>query len=397
MLNQRVFELRELLRFRPAVVLAVLALITLRMNLMPAHAQSSCDNPFEGASVRFEQSYWDKTDFCKHSVPYDEIISGGPPPDGIPPIDNPIFESIEAASEWLQDQSPVIALEVNGEARAYPLAVLMWHEIANDEIGGVPVAVTFCPLCNSAVVFDRRVEGETLRFGVSGNLRNSDLIMWDDVTESWWQQFTGEGIVGFYTGTELELLPSLVVGFNAFVERYPEGQVLSRETSFSRSYGSNPYVFYDSSDQPFLFAGEVDDRLFPTQRVLAGMIGGEPVAYPFEDLRELGAINDTVGEQNVVALWQPGSASALDESQIDESLDVGMAAVYSRNLDGQTLTFSLVDGSIQDDQTGSTWTVFGLAQSGEMQGKQLRQLLAFPHFWFAWAAFQPETRVYGLE
>jgi hypothetical protein len=241
------------------------------------HAQLSCDNPpFDTSRIA---QVWNKTDFCKFQEGvFDEIISGGVPRDGIPPIDDPEFESIDMASQWLQPQSPVIAFELNGIARAYPLAILTRHEIVNDVIGDVPVAVTFCPLCNSALVFDRRVDGETLRFGVSGLLRNSDLIMWDDMTQSWWQQFTGTGIVGAYTDVQLVILPSQIVSFDAFVGQYPDGEVLAGN---KRGYGNNPYVGYDSSESPFLFPGEPDKRLFPTERVLAGLIGGEPIAYPF--------------------------------------------------------------------------------------------------------------------
>lgn len=358
------------------------------------HAQLSCDNPpFDTSRI---SSVWDKTDFCKYEEGvYDEIISGGVPRDGIPPIDNPQVESIDAASQWLQPQSPVIAFQLDGIARAYPLAILTRHEIVNDIIGDTPIAVTFCPLCNSAIVFDRRVDGQTLRFGVSGLLRNSDLIMWDDLTQSWWQQFTGEAIVGEHTGKQLTIYPSQVVGFGAFVQQYPEGEVLAPG---GRSYGSNPYVGYDSAPQPFLFRGEPDDRLFPTERVLAGVIGGEPVAYPFPVLAERIVINDTVGGKEVVAIWQPGATSALDQSSIDESRDVGMAALYNRELDGQVLTFSAdTDGVIRDDQTGSTWNIFGTAAEGELAGEQLTQELAFPHFWFAWAAFRPDTVIYGQD
>ncbi len=375
-----------------AALLGFLTLVVGRPG--PTHAQLSCDDPPIDTS-RISRA-WDKTDFCKYQEGvYDQIISGGVPRDGIPPIDNPESESIEAASEWLQPQSPVIAFSLNGIARAYPLAILTRHEIVNDVVGDTPVAVTFCPLCNSALVFDRRVDGKTLRFGVSGLLRNSDLIMWDDQTQSWWQQFTGEAIVGEYTGTLLTLYPSTVVGFGAFAEQYPEGEVLSRG---GRNYGSNPYVGYDSAPQPFLFAGQPDDRLFATERVLAGVIGGQAVAYPFPALAEQKVINDTVGGEDVVAFWQPGATSALDGSSIDDSRDVGMAALYSRELNGQVLTFS-ADGDdvIHDDQTGSVWNVFGAATDGELQGSQLEQKLAFPHFWFAWAAFRPETIVYGLE
>lgn len=355
----------------------------------------SCEDPFEGETVRFQTSYWDLTDFCIHSVPYSEIRSGGPPPDGIPPIDDPNFDSIEEASEWLEDQSPVIAFELDGDARAYPLAILTRHEIVNDNFGDRAVAVTFCPLCNSAIVFDRTVDGEVLRFGVSGNLRNSDLIMWDDVTESWWQQLTGEAIVGTLTGTQLEILPSTVVGFAAFVEQYPAGTVLSTN---GRTYERNPYVGYDSNPNPFLFEGEYDNRLPPVERVLAGVIAGEAMAYPFPVLRNEGVINDTVGGRDVVAFWQPGKASALDSADIDSSRDVGMAALYRREVDGQVLTFSISDvGVVTDDQTGSVWNVFGTAIEGELEGTQLRQELAAPHFWFAWAAFRPETGLYEAE
>lgn len=359
-----------------------------------ARAQLSCDDP--PIDVSNLQRVWDKTDFCTYEPGvFDEIISGGVPRDGIPPIDNPEFDSVDEARDWLQPQSPVVAFSLNGIARAYPLAIMTRHEIVNDVVGGEPVAVTFCPLCNSAIVFERTVDDQVFRFGVSGLLRNSDLIMWDDVTQSWWQQFTGTGIVGQYTGHQLTILPSQVVGFGAFAEQYPDGEVLSPG---SRSYGSNPYVGYDSSDSPFLFQGQVDDRLFATSRVLAGIIDGIPVAYPFETLASVGVINNTVGSQEVVAFWQPGATSALDRSDIDSSRDVGMAALYDRTLDGQVLTFVRdAKGVIRDEQTGSAWNVFGTAIEGELAGKQLTQRLAFPHFWFAWAAFRPDTLIYGFE
>jgi len=374
-----------------AVALMAISALGIFRTAPTVHAQLSCEDP--PIDVSNLVRVWDKTDFCQfEDGVFDEILSGGVPRDGIPPIDDPEYEPIADASEWLQPQSPVIAFEWNGIARAYPLAILTRHEIVNTFYDDDAVAVTFCPLCNSAIVFDRTVEGEVFRFGVSGLLRHSDLIMWDDVTQSWWQQFTGEGIVGEYTGHTLTILPSHVVGFGAFVEQYPEGEVLSRR---GRSYGSNPYVGYDTATQPFLFQGQPDTRLFPTERVLAGLIAGEAVAYPFPLLANRGVINDTVGGIDVVAFWQPGATSALDQGSIDDSRDVGMAALYNRELDGEVLTFSLDDeGVIRDDQTGSAWNVFGTAIDGELSGSQLLQELAFPHFWFSWAAFRPETRLY---
>jgi hypothetical protein len=382
----------------------VLLLVFALLSMFPVTAQSgNCDDPFAGVTPRFDTRYWESTDFCLHSVPYDEIHSGGPPPDGIPPIDQPLFETLQPAGQWLQPKSPVIMLEIGGKARAYPLAILIWHEVVNDVLMGEPVLVTYCPLCNSAIVFSREVNDEVLTFGVSGNLRNSDLIMWDRQTQSWWQQFSGEAIVGMYTGTRLEIIPSILTSFGDFSVRYPEGEVLSRQTGYTREYGTNPYVDYDSTSQPFLFEGEIDRRLPATEHVLAGVIDGEAVAYPFTILTQERVVNDTVGTTDVVVLWQWGAVSALDRMTIDESEEIGWAALYNRTIaasDGTviTLTFELSpDGYIRDHETASTWDTFGTATEGPLAGTQLELLAAAPRFWFAWAAFQPETRIYGVE
>ncbi len=373
---------------------------------------ANCEDPFEDPSnVRFSHEIWNaerlarfvgseivdpesglETNFCKHSVDYGEIISGGPPPDGIPPIDNPSFDSIAEGDEWLADVQPVISLVVEGEAKAYPLAILTRHEIANDEIAGMPVAVTFCPLCNAGIVFNREVEGQILRFGVSGNLRNSDLIMWDNKTLSWWQQFTGQAIVGEMTGAQLEMVPAQMVAWKDFKAAYPEGKVLSNE---GRNYGSNPYVGYDSTTDPFLFFGTPDSRLPATQRVLGYSSGDIAIAYPLPVIAEKRVIEDTVDGRDVVIFYEPGQVSALDKGVIEQSKEVGSAAMFIPEVDGQKLTFTYQDGQIIDDQTGSEWNVFGRAVSGELAGAQLEPKLSFTHFWFAWAAFRPETEIYG--
>jgi hypothetical protein len=388
--------MQNLLTFALSLVMVITITTTVQAE---TDKQSTCDDPFVDAEpLRFSTEFWEKTDFCQHSVPYNQIRSGGVAPDGIPPIDEPSFETVEDAGDWLQDQSPVIVVEIEGEARAYPLAILTWHEIVNDVIQEVPIAVTFCPLCNSSIVFDRRVGDAILRFGVSGNLRNSDLIMWDDATESWWQQLTGEAIVGTYTGTRLTFIPSQVVGFGDFVEQYPDGKVLSQETGYTRRYGQNPYQNYDSNPQPFLFEGEIDNRLPATEHVLAGLIGEVAVAYPFSLLAEEQVINDTVDGTAVVAFWQDGVVSALDKTTIDESRDIGTAALYNREFNGQVLTFFVDEqGVIRDEQTNSQWNVFGRAEAGDLADSQLTREIAGPHFWFAWAAFRPQTLVYGLD
>ena len=351
------------------------------------------------APRHLDTAMW-STDFCNAIVDFEEILVGHPRKDGIPALTDPRTESIADAALWLSDRSPLIALEIDGEARAYPLAVLMWHEIANDTLADVPVAVTFCPLCNSSLTFDRRVGDETLDFGVSGLLRFSDLVMYDRQTETWWQQLTGEGMVGDYAGALLDIVPSQVISFASFVERYPEGTVISRDTGHRRQYGINPYAFYDSrAERPFLFRGELDTRLSPpVAYVLAATVDGVPVAYPFTALRKHRVINDNVADAPVVIFFQDGVATAMGASVIDNAADLGTAAMYRAELDGRRLTFTaLPDGAFQDDETASTWNAFGEAIDGELAGSELEWIDAFPHFWFAWAAFYPKTLLYTGE
>ena len=333
-----------------------------------------------------------KTDFSKSSIDLDHVVSGGVPRDGIPPIDNPRFQPVDSVYH-LSANSPVVALNIAGDARAYPLEVLTRHEIVNDVVGEIPVAVTFCPLCNSALVYDRRVDGEALRFGVSGNLLNSDLIMWDDATESWWQQLTGYAIVGAYTGRRLDFVTSQMISFAVFRARYPLGKVLQGPFG---AYGRNPYTGYDSSAAPFLFRGRPDDRLQATERVLGAEVADLPVAYSFPLLRQRRVINDTVGDVDIVVFWQAGAASALDRADIDSSRDVGMALMFERRLaDGRTLSFFHDGYGFADYETGSRWNILGEAYEGPLAGTSLRQAHAATHFWFAWAAFHPATLLDG--
>lgn len=347
------------------------------------------------ARLAFSTSGW-KTDFSTHSVPLTEIISGGPPRDGIPPIDRPKFETVNEASRWLQSPEPVIYLSINGDARAYPLQILTWHEVVNDEVGGTPVTVTFCPLCNTAIAFDRRLDGRVLDFGTSGNLRHSDLVMWDRQTESWWQQALGEAIVGQLTGQRLTMVPASIVSWASFREQFPRGRVLSPDTGYGRDYGRNPYLGYDRADQtPFLYRGPMDGRLLPMERVVAVSVGGEDVAYPFRVLQDRRAIADRVGDQPIVVLWEPGTASALDGSSIANSRDVGATGVFLAEIDGRALTFRWEHGAFVDAQTGSRWTVLAHATAGALAGRQLEPVLHSNPFWFVWAVFKPGTRIYG--
>ena len=290
------------------------------------------------ANPDFWRREWPKTDFSKTSINLGEIMSGGPPKDGIPSIDEPTFVAVSEMAE-LAARAPVIGLVVNGEARAYPLQVLTWHEIVNDQIGGVPVAVTYCPLCNAAIVFDRRVGGEVLEFGTTGKLRRSDLVMYDRTTESWWQQFLGEAIVGELTGTRLEMLPARLESWESFAARHPDGEVLVPNRPGMRSYGANPYVGYDSARRPFLYRGDYPEGIEPMAYVVA--VGDE--AWALEMLRQAKRIESG----DLTLTWEPGAASALDTSDISEGREIGNVVVQRRSDEGPQdvvydLTFAFV-------------------------------------------------------
>lgn len=349
------------------------------------------------ASSRISTYGW-KTDFSRHSVPFGEILSGGVSRDGIPPIDKPEFVTVADADGWLAKQEPVIALEINGDARAYPLQVIIWHELVNDEVGGMPVTVSFCPLCNSVLVFDRRLDGVVYDFGVSGNLRNSDLIMWDRQTESWWQQLTGNAIIGQLAGKKLRILPSSIIAWSDFKAAHPQGKVLSKKTGYYRRYGDNPYVGYDRADTPpFLFDGKLDDRLQPKERVLAVTIGEVSAAFPFGVLRSERVVSYTLNGQEMVILFKPGARSALGAQSIADAADVGATGVFDPNLDGKKLRFRAEGEHFVDRETGSVWNILGEAIDGPLAGKKLTPIVHANHFWFTWAAFKPDTTIYGGE
>jgi hypothetical protein len=350
--------------------------------------------PEEPPPARTQNEF--KTDFSKHSVPYSEILSGGPPKDGIPALKEPQFVSVSEAGAWLKPKEPVILVQVGEDAKAYPIQILIWHEIANDTVGGEPLTVTFCPLCNTAIAFKRTVNGQVLDFGTTGRLRYSNLIMYDRQTETWWQQATGDAIAGELTGMQLEFYPATIISWQDFKTTYPQGKVLSRETGYSRDYGHNPYIGYDDvNNPPFLYQGPTTpDQLPPVARVLTIDLNGEAVAYPYETLEKIGVVNDTVGGEEVAIFWQAGTVSPLDSTATSSGRDVGAAAAFSRQINDQILTFNFDGGVIKDRQTGSTWNVLGLAIDGELAGKQLTPVISINHFWFSWAAFKPETRVY---
>jgi hypothetical protein len=320
-------------------------LIALLLCVSLSVASSALANP-----ERWRAAGW-MTDFTKTAVAFSEIISGGPPRDGIPSIDDPQFKPAGEITD-LGPREPVIRLEVGGEVRGYPLQVLTWHEIVNDTIGGIPIAVTYCPLCNSAVVFDRRLgDGTAPEFGVSGLLRNSDLVMYDRETQSWWQQFTGDAIVGSRTGEQLKMIPSRVEGFAHLVEEHPDAMILVPNEPTMRPYGRNPYVGYDSREMPYpLYTGGLPAELPAMMRVVVVKTDEGIVAVTLAHLRQEKQIS--IADINLT--WRPGVNSALADAAIAESADVGAVDVVSAD-NGESLvhdiTFAFVVHAFHPDAT----------------------------------------------
>ena len=340
---------------------------------------------------------WQKTDFSIHSVPLEEMIEGGPGKDGIQSIDEPEFEIISEALKWLNTNEPVIAFSVDGKAKAYPLQILMYHEIVNDQLSDKKIAVTYCPLCNAAMVFSRTYPEGNFDFGTTGKVYTSNLVMYDRQSETWWLQFTGEAVVGKHTGKSLELLPSQIVSFEHYKNAYPDGLVLSRNTGFEKKYGVNPYAHYDSRLLPigWFYRKPFDDRLPAMERVLGIAASNEAMALPFSQLSSQALINTDVGTEKVLVISKSGMASSMDKRLIHESKDVLAAAAYSRVVDGKLLDFEIRQGKIVDLQTESSWNMFGVAEQGELAGTRLTKVDRGVYFSFVWLDFYPQSVIFG--
>jgi hypothetical protein len=317
----------------------------------------------------------------KAIVPLDQIVSGGPPRDGIPSIDNPKFVSVQDASKFLQGADLVIGVSINDDTRAYPLQILVWHEIVNDVVGGTPVAVTYCPLCFTSQVFIRDVDGQMLQFGTSGKLYNSNLVMYDRTSESLWSQAMGEGIVGRYAGKDLEKIPFEVSYWDDWKKQYPDSKVLSIDTGFGRPYGTDPYGDYYTSPQVLFPVSHRDDRLGVKEVVIGLEHEGFFKAYKLQDIEDKKVINDEVNGKSVL-LFSPKPFTAR---------------AFDRTIDNKILDFNYdpATGKITDSQTGSEWNLEGKAIKGAMEGKSLSRVPFDEGFWFSWVAFHPQTELYA--
>ena len=317
------------------------------------------------------------TNGLKHIVPLDKIKSGGPPKDGIPSIDNPKFAPV-SESQFVPDTTFVIGLDINGEKRAYPLFIMVWHEIVNDRVGGVPVAVTYCPLCFTNQVFERVIDGKEVEFGTSGKLYNSNLVMYDRLTDSYWSQALGVAITGELTGYELKRIPFDVISWADWKTLHPDTLVLTTETGHIRSYGVDPYGDY-YTDPRILFPVEhEDDRMHPKELILGFHESDVYKAYKQDDVESAIVINDIFNNKPMMLV----------------SLFSGDSRAFDRTVNDKVLTFDFVDNVIIDLESKSKWNYDGVAISGSMEGIQLVRLPFNPGFWFQWVAFHPDTEVY---
>jgi hypothetical protein len=323
-------------------------------------------------------------------------------------LNNPNFVGKEEGLNSFFSKEPVLSVEINGVAKAYPLNMLSIHEIANDTLAGIPILATFCPLCNAGIVYDRRLKHKDKEylfdFEVSGMLRKSDMVMADKQTETWWQQLEGKGIVGTLAGAELSVIPSLVISVEEFFNRYPDGRILSKETGISDAeagYGINYYKNYDDPDnkpyERFFSPDDIDPRLPAMERIVDIRSRGEFKVYPFSAVEKYGVINDVFNEKSVVLFYQPGTISVLDEKDIKDSKDIGMVTVFNPFIYDQLLKFKKAENKFVDELTNSVWDITGRCIEGKLKGKELRIEPHGNHFAFAWLAFHPETKIYGIE
>jgi len=285
------------------------------------------------------------TDGVKHSVPLEEILSGGPPKDGIPSIDNPKFVSASEADKWLTDEEPGIAFSQGDTHRFYPYQIIVWHEIVNDTIEGQRVLVTYCPLCLTGFVLDPLVQGERVEFGTSGKLWKSNLVMYDRKTDSLWSQVLAEAIVGEMTGTKLAVLPSDQMRYDNWKKKFPQGEILSKDTGAQRFYGQSPYGGYFSvTGLALSLANSKDTRLANDAFVFGIVINGRAKAYSTEAVRQQGTVHDSFEGTDIVLRY-------------DTELDV--VRMYKKGVGGEEERINPISG-----------------------------------FWFSWAAAHPDTELY---
>ena len=314
-----------------------------------------------------------------HSIPLDEIVSAGPLKDGIPSIDDPKFESVVAADQYLDNKKFGLAVEVEGDWRFYPYQIIVWHEIVNDVFNGKPLLVTYCPLCFSGMVFDSEVRGEVVSFGTSGKLYNSNLLMYDRKTDSLWSQILGEAVVGELTGENLEQYPALTMTWEDFRSEHERGEVLSRKTSASRDYTMDPYADYYSNASIWFPLSNKDSRLDSKELVYGVRLGDAQKAYTFSSIQDEEVINDVVGGIPLLIIFDPY------QNTIN---------AFIRLHNGEELTFEADGNYLREMNSDIRWNYSGRPIEGVERSAQLKQIPIVNSFWFNWVVFFPDTEVF---
>ena len=362
------------------------------------------ENVSEISNPRNISQEW-KTDSSKQIIPLNELTALLKR-NAIKPLNSPRYLDNEVVKDSLFNRQPVLAVEINGESRAYPLNILSSHEIVNDSIGNLLFSVAYCPLCNTAVVFNRKLNHNnkeyTLKFGTSGMLRYSNLVMWDEETESWWQHINGEALVGELAGAKLEIIPSKIIALSNYFKYYPNGKTLFPviDTTYKTNYEINNYLRYDSiGKNPRLFFTEIDNRLPAMEYVVAIEKDNSEKIYPLNLLKEQKVINDILDGDNIVLFYDSAMISNLDTREIKNGRQMGSATVFSANLDNQILTFvaNENENGFIDNETGSQWNFIGRCISGKLENKQLKPITYSFDFAFAWFAFNPVCKVYDIK
>ncbi|MGH2377754.1 MAG: DUF3179 domain-containing protein [Acidimicrobiia bacterium] len=309
-----------------------------------------------------------------------KIRSGGPPPDGIPPVEEPRYISVAEASERWDEDAIIDAFTIDGQPRAYPRMITVWHEIVNETSADGPIAITYCPLTGSTIVFSGALEGgTTTTFGTSGQLYNSNLVMYDRATDSMWPQLLGTAVRGERKGERLREIPGAVTTtFGRWKAKYPTGTVLSTETGHVRPYGTSPYGSYDRDDR-IIFPVENHDITYHRKKVVVGIRHkGGTLAIPKAEFAERRLANTELAGTPLVALYDP---------------DLDAVRVFDRTTGQGPVGFAIRDGALVDEETGSHWSPEGQAELGPLAGTKLQQISAYDVMWFAWAAFNPYTNI----
>lgn len=320
------------------------------------------------------------------SIPVGSVFDGGPGKDGIPSIDNPKFITVSEAAPVMEEDDLVIGFKNGDDIRAYPHDILDQHEIVNDDVNGIKLALNYCPLTGTALGWNRTINGKTSTFGVSGLLFNNNLMPYDRETNSTWSQLLNASVNGSLRDQKAELMQVIEMPWSDWKVLYPNSQVLSRETGFSRSYGFYPYGGYRSTNDLLFPTSNSDNRIFGKERVLGLIVNQKSKVYPFDALPTSGAfdlIEDSFEGQDLIVV---GNNSFMQAFSVN-----GIEGASSFQLTNASLP------SLIEDDLGNIYDVFGEVVSGPNEGERLDILESYMGFFFAFPAFYGTPVIFGRE